>query len=179
MKKTIIALSASNSETSINQNLLNFALPTLKEFEVKSISVRDYPLPMYSIDEETAKGFPENAQALRALFATADGFIIASPEHNGSMPAVFKNTVDWLSRLATREEPTFFKKPVLLLSTSPGANGGATNIATLTQLMPWWGASAVSSYSLGSYYEKVQDEQLIPEEQTKLNAEVKSFLHSV
>lgn len=179
MKKTIITLSASNSKNSINQNFLNFTRSTLTETDVIDISVRDYLLPMYGLDEEAEQGFPEAAKTLRDLFAKADGFIIASPEHNGSMPAVFKNTIDWLSRLATSEDPIFFKKPVLLLSTSPGANGGATSIATLTQLMPWWGASSVSSYSLGSYYEKVQDEQLVPEEQAKLNAEVESFLRTV
>ena len=179
MKKTIITLSASNSLNSINQQLLNFTLPLLTDFAVTSISVRDYPLPMYGLDEENENGFPKAAKELRELFAKADGFIIASPEHNGSIPAVFKNTVDWLSRMTTSEQPTFFKKPVLLLSTSPGANGGATNIASLTQLMPWWGASAVSSYSLGSFYDKVQDGQLDSIENQALAAAVTSFIHAV
>jgi len=175
MKKNIIALSASNSSNSINQTLLNFTLPSLEGFNVKVISVRDYPLPMYGLDEEAKNGFPKFATELRALFSTADAFIIATPEHNGSIPAVFKNTVDWLSRMANKEQPTFFKKPVLLLSTSPCANGGATNLAALTQLMPWWGASTVASYSLVSYFDNTVESQLVTKEAERLATTIKAF----
>ena len=48
------------------------------------------------------------------------------------------------------------KKPVLLVSTSPGANGGATNIKTMAELMPWWGGDVKGTYSLGRFYDKFQ-----------------------
>ena len=42
--------------------------------------------------------FPESVDRFRKRVAAADGIIIASPEHNFSIPAVLKNAIDWLTR---------------------------------------------------------------------------------
>jgi NAD(P)H-dependent FMN reductase len=156
----IITLLASNSANSINRTLLTLVSQKIIKHSLTKVEVADYPMPMYGIDTEERDGFPETTKQLRDIFAQHDAFIIASPEHNGAMPAVFKNTVDWLSRLANADNPIFGKKPVLLLSTSPGPNGGATNLKSLTQLMPWWGADIKGAYSLGSFYDNVNDNTL-------------------
>ncbi|NQZ79866.1 MAG: NAD(P)H-dependent oxidoreductase [Colwellia sp.] len=153
----ILTLLASNNTQSINRTLLNIASQKITGHTLTKVEVADHPMPMYGIDTEEQEGFPDTAKQLRDILAEHDAFIIASPEHNGAMPAVFKNTIDWLSRLANADNPIFGKKPVLLLSTSPGPNGGATNLKTLTQLMPWWGADMKGSYSLGSFYDTVID----------------------
>jgi len=153
----ILTLLASNSTQSINRTLLNIASKKITGHTLTRVEVADYSMPMYGIETEEQEGFPDTAKQLRDIFAEHDAFIIASPEHNGAMPAVFKNTIDWLSRLADADNPIFAKKPTLLLSTSPGPNGGATNLKTLTQLMPWWGADMKGSYSLGSFYDNVID----------------------
>ena len=86
------------------------------------------------------------------LVEAHDAVIIACPEHNGAMPAAFKNLIDWGSRYAnTQSHKLFGDKPVLLLSTSPGPNGGASNLALLAQLLPFQGANIVGQYSRGSY----------------------------
>ena len=51
--------------------------------------------------------------------------IVATPEYNGSMSGVLKNAVDWLSRL--RPMP-LAGKPMLLMSTAPGAYGGVRGL---------------------------------------------------
>ncbi|ABM03831.1 NADPH-dependent FMN reductase [Psychromonas ingrahamii 37] len=156
--KKILAFSGSNNSQSINQNLINITASKVKHNDVTVIDLKDFPLPIYSIDIET-QGIPEEAKRLKKIMFGHDALIIASPEHNGSMPAFLKNTIDWLSRLA-KPGQSFFgetKKPVLLLSTSPGATGGATNIKTMAELMPWWGGDVKGTYSLGSYYEKFSD----------------------
>ena len=65
--------------------------------EVTRISLADYPLPILDEDLEKEKGVPENAIRLGRLIATHDGLLIATPEYNGSIPPLLKNTIDWVS----------------------------------------------------------------------------------
>ena len=41
---------------------------------------------------------PRRSAALRAAAAEADAALVVTPEYNGSIPAVLKNAIDWLSR---------------------------------------------------------------------------------
>jgi len=67
--------------------------------EVTRISLGDYPLPIMDEDMEREKGVPENAVTLGRLIAAHDGLLIATPEYNGSLPPLLKNTIDWVSRV--------------------------------------------------------------------------------
>jgi NAD(P)H-dependent FMN reductase len=69
--------------------------------DVTRISLADYPLPIMDEDLEAEKGVPENAYRLARLFAAHDGILIATPEYNGSIPPLLKNTIDWISRVRT------------------------------------------------------------------------------
>jgi len=162
--KKIVAFTGSNHSQSINQKLLNFTVAKVKISDVTMLNLSDYPLPIYSLDIE-AKGIPNEVLQLKKILVANDAIIIATPEHNGSMPAYLKSVIDWLSRLVPAKSPFFGEssKPVLLMSTSPGPTGGATNIKTMTELMPWWGGDVKGTYSLGSFYEEVVDGKLLPE----------------
>jgi chromate reductase, NAD(P)H dehydrogenase (quinone) len=147
--KHVLAFSGSLSSDSINHELLIHAVSHLSRTDPKLISLHDYPIPLFSTDLER-EGLPANVSALRALFDSADGFMLAVPEYNSSIPAGFKNMVDWLSRTGGK---TFQDKPVLLLSTSPGARGGASVQQHLLSVMPFWGAQVAASYSLPKFKE--------------------------
>ena len=67
--------------------------------EVTRISLADYPLPIMDQDLEVEKGIPENAYKLGRLIASHDAVLICTPEYNGSMPPLLKNTIDWISRI--------------------------------------------------------------------------------
>jgi len=177
--KNILTFSASNSSNSINRQLLNAAVSKIAGQEVQETDIRDYPMPMYSTDLELQQGFPETAKVLRAQFAQADAFIFSIPEHNGSMPAVFKNVIDWLSRLADQENPLFASKPVLLLSTAPGPRGGMTNLQTLTQIMPFWGADVRGSFSLGSFQEHLSEGKLSADKDRQLSDTIQGFVSAL
>lgn len=178
--KKILTISASNSKNSINKTLLELASSKIEGHKVTMLDILDYPMPFFSLDREESEGHPENAKKIRALFAEYDAFIIACPEHNGSMPAEFKNLIDWVSRLRDLQNPMFAsKKPVLLLSTSPGPNGGATNIQTLTQLMPWWGADVKGSFCLGSFFDYFVDGKLNTEKDQELTSSVTDFINTL
>lgn len=150
--KKILVFAGSNSSTSINQLLATYASSLLKSVEFKIIELKDYPAPVFSEDIEKNEGYPETMKTLNGLFKEYDGFIISLPEYNSSITPVFKNTVDWISRI---ERPTFKDKPVLLLSTSNGKRGAITNLTHVESIMPRWGGNVVGTYSLPNFNENM------------------------
>lgn len=72
----------------------------LQGADVTRISLADYPLPIMDEDLEREKGIPENAFKLARLIAAHDAVLICTPENNGSIPALLKNTIDWVSRVS-------------------------------------------------------------------------------
>jgi NAD(P)H-dependent FMN reductase len=81
----------------------------------------EFDTPSYDADAQLRDGFPDGAERLRDCIATHDGFVIASPEYNFSMPGVLKNAIDWVSRF--RPQP-FNERHGLLMSASPSMAGG-------------------------------------------------------
>jgi NAD(P)H-dependent FMN reductase len=155
--KKILAFSGSNSPKSINQRLVHIATKNVKGAEVEIINLRDYTAPVFGVEEQAENGIPESIQSLHSKMQEVDGFLISSPEHNGSMPAVFKNTIDWLSIL---EMKVFMNKPTVFLATSPGPRGGASVLKHLLDIMPYRGANIIGGHALGSFNDKVVDEEL-------------------
>ncbi len=153
--KKILVFAGSNSSTSINQKLASYAATLLEKCEATIIELREYPAPVYSADIEKNEGFPETMIELNDLFKEHDGFIISLPEYNSSITPVFKNTIDWISRI---ELPIFKDKPVLLLSTSAGKRGAMTNLANAESLMPRWGGNVTAAYSLPNFNENMDVE---------------------
>jgi NAD(P)H-dependent FMN reductase len=49
--------------------------------------------------------------------------LLVTPEYNNSMPGVFKNVIDWLSRPDSDIERVFGNKPVALMGATPGMGG--------------------------------------------------------
>ena len=54
-------------------------------------------LPFYNEDLDTDQ-VDDSVTQLRAAVSDADALLIATPEYNGTIPAVLKNAIDWLSR---------------------------------------------------------------------------------
>ncbi|MDN5767346.1 MAG: NAD(P)H-dependent oxidoreductase [Humibacillus sp.] len=54
-------------------------------------------LPFYN-EELDGESAPSSVQALRQQVAVADRVLAVTPEHNGTMPPVLGNAIDWLSR---------------------------------------------------------------------------------
>jgi chromate reductase len=117
----LLALAGSTRADSFNQRLLDFAATAGREAgaEVTSVRLRDFDLPLYDGDLE-ASAFPARADELRALFIEHDGFLISTPEYNGSVSGVLKNAIDWASR--PPEQP-FDGKPIGLMGASVGTLG--------------------------------------------------------
>jgi NAD(P)H-dependent FMN reductase len=80
-------------------------------------------IPLYDGDVETAQGIPASVTVLKDAVATANGLLLATPEYNNSIPGVFKNAIDWLSRPPADIKRVFGGKPVALVGASPGGFG--------------------------------------------------------
>ena len=124
--KKIVAFGASSSKTSINKTLAIHVAGKVADASVTVIDMNDYVLPIYSSDVEMESGIPEGVHRFNDLIKSADGLVISLAEHNGTYTAVFKNLLDWLSRLDVN---VWKGKPMLLMATSPGGRGGASVLA--------------------------------------------------
>jgi NAD(P)H-dependent FMN reductase len=79
-------------------------------------------IPFYNEDIDVEGSVPAAAVALREAVAAADALLVFSPEYNGTMPAVLKNAIDWLSRPYGSGALT--SKPVAVIGTAYGQFGG-------------------------------------------------------
>ncbi len=120
MTKTILGLSGSLRKASYNAGLLRAAaqlVPPGVSIEVGDIS----DVPFYNADLEAAGGLPPAVQRLQAQLQAADGLLLVTPENNNSIPGVFKNAIDWMSRGPGMAH--FLGKPVAVTGASPGGFG--------------------------------------------------------
>ena len=77
-------------------------------------------LPYYNEDIDTGAQHP--AEALRAAVSRSDALVLFSPEYNGTMPALLKNAIDWLSR--PFGAGAIAGKPMAVVGAAYGAYGG-------------------------------------------------------
>lgn len=145
----LLAFAASSSRKSINKQLVSYAASLLEDAEVEVLDLNDYELPLFSEDREALLGQPELAQAFMAKIGASDAVMIAFAEHNGSYSAAYKNLFDWASRIGK----VYQDKPMVLLSTSPGARGGASVLAAATNSIPFFNGHVQASLAIPSFYE--------------------------
>ncbi len=122
-KLNVLVFAASMRAESLNRKLAVLAARIAEQSgaTVDLASMRDFDVPLYDGDLETAQGIPAGAEALKQRLLACDAFILASPEYNFSMPGTIKNLIDWTSRF--RPQP-FDGKHGLLVSASPSMAGG-------------------------------------------------------
>jgi len=144
--KQIIGISGSLRQGSFNAALLRAAVELAPDsLNIEIGSIRD--IPLYNFDVEKDEGIPPAVTRLKEQIAAADGLLLVTPEYNNSIPGVFKNAIDWLSRPPADIPRVFGQRPVGLIGASPGNFGTILSqngwLATLRTLgtRPWFGAS--------------------------------------
>jgi NAD(P)H-dependent FMN reductase len=111
---------------------------TSAQAEVTSISLADYPLPIYDADLATEQGMPANALRLKQLVCAHHGVFIVSPEYNASVPPLLKNAIDWVSTVREAGEAplaAYQNRIFALGGASPGRSGAMQSLLTLRQIL--------------------------------------------
>ncbi|MDR3388250.1 MAG: NAD(P)H-dependent oxidoreductase [Rudaea sp.] len=173
---TIVGIAGSLRAHSFNAALLGVAAGLMPEgatLEIASIK----GVPLYDADVETSLGIPDAVLALKARIVQADGLLLATPEYNNSIPGVFKNAIDWLSRPATDIPRIFGNRPVAIMGASPGGFGTilAQNawlpVLRALKTRPWFGGRMIVSRAGKLFSESGE----LNDEQTR--AGLRDFLH--
>lgn len=118
----IIGISGSLRSGSYNASLLRAAVelaPAGLTVEIGTIR----GVPLYDGDVEASEGIPQAAAKLKDQVAAADGLLLVTPEYNHSIPGVFKNAIDWMSRPPADAARVFRGRPVAIMGASPGRFG--------------------------------------------------------
>ncbi|WP_330461149.1 NAD(P)H-dependent oxidoreductase [Streptomyces sp. NBC_00820] len=122
MTVRILALVGSLRAGSHNRQLAEAAVKLAPEGVEVELFEGLAEVPFYNEDVDVEGGVPAAAATLRAAAQAADAFLLFSPEYNGTMPAVLKNAIDWLSR--PYGAGAFGGKPVAVIGTAFGQYGG-------------------------------------------------------
>ena len=119
-KIRILGFAGSLRKGSYNKALLRAAAemaPDDAELETFDLA----GIPPFNQDLEVT--MPERVKEFKSRIRAADAILIATPEHNYSIPGVLKNAIDWASR--PYGDNSFEGKPAAIMSASTGMLGGA------------------------------------------------------
>ncbi|GEO48536.1 NAD(P)H-dependent oxidoreductase [Companilactobacillus kimchii] len=132
----LVGIAGSIADQSYNRTLLNFMSKHCEG--VVDIEVLDInQVPMFSQDDDQTNS--SVIQKLSNKIKSADGVIIATPEHNHTVPAALKNVIEWLSY----EIHPFDGKPVMIVGASYHTQGSSRAQLHLRQILEAPGVNAV------------------------------------
>jgi NAD(P)H-dependent FMN reductase len=106
--------------------------------EVTRISLADFPLPIYDGDLQTKSGVPKHAINLKRMMSAHHGVLIVTPEYNSSVPALVKNTIDWVTRVQDAHETrgqVFRDRAFAIAAASENRLGGTRSLAALRLIL--------------------------------------------
>jgi len=133
----------------------------LEGAEVTRISLSDFPLPIYDGDLQAKSGVPKHAVNLKRMMAAHHGVLIVTPEYNSSVPALVKNTIDWVSRVQDAHETrgqVFRERVFAIASASGGRLGGARALAALRLILSACQAQVIPNQLALPFAEQAYDE---------------------
>ncbi|MFA9438890.1 NADPH-dependent FMN reductase [Uliginosibacterium sp. sgz301328] len=146
----ILGISGSLRAGSYNSALLRAAqglMPAGSTLDIGTIR----GIPLYDGDVEAAEGLPPAVVTLKEAIAAADALLIVTPEYNNSMPGVFKNAIDWLTRPSSDIARVFGGRPVAIIGASPGGFGTILSqnawlpVLRTLGMEPWFGGRLMVS----------------------------------
>src|SRR5260221_3121598 len=105
--------------------------------EVTRISLGDFPLPIYDGDLQNKSGVPKNAVNLKRMLGAHHGVLIVTPEYNSSVPALVKNTIDWISRVQDPHETRgqVFRETVFAIAAASSGRLGCSRALAALRLV--------------------------------------------
>jgi chromate reductase, NAD(P)H dehydrogenase (quinone) len=129
--------------------------------EVTRISLSDFPLPIYDGDLQSRSGVPKQAVNLKRMIGAHHGVLVVAPEYNSSVPALVKNTIDWVSRVQDPHESrgqVFRERAFAIAAASGGRLGGTRALAALRLILSACHATVVPNQLALSFAEDAYDD---------------------
>ncbi len=171
---TILGFAGSLRMGSYNKAILHAALelsPQDAKLEIFDLE----GIPPYNMDLENR--MPEKVMEFKTKIRAADAILIATPEHNYSIPGVLKNAIDWASR--PQGDNSFKGKPVGIMSASTGMLGGARAQYHLRQMFVFLDMYPVNrpEVIVASASEKTDDKGRVTDGKTR--EKIKELLESL
>jgi chromate reductase len=118
-KIKVVGIVGSVRKESFNRKLLQAALELAPE-DMKLELLEISGIPIFNEDMLDA-GPPESVLTFKEKIASADAFLLATPEYNWAVPGPIKNAIDWASRpIATSP---LQGKPAAIMGASTGPFG--------------------------------------------------------
>jgi chromate reductase len=153
---------------SLRSGSLNAKLAAVATYElalagadVTRISLADFPLPIYDGDLQAKSGVPKNAVNLKRMIGAHHGVLIVTPEYNSSVPALVKNTIDWVSRVQDPHESrgqVFRERVFAIAAASGGRLGGTRALAALRLILSACHATVIPNQLALSFAEHAYDD---------------------
>jgi chromate reductase len=159
----ILVIPGSLRSGSLNARLAAAAAHELAQsgVEVTRISLSDFPLPIYDGDLQARSGVPKNAINLKRMIGAHHGVLIVTPEYNSSVPALVKNTIDWVSRVQDSHETrgqVFRDRTFAIAAASGGRLGGTRALAALRLILSACHATVIPNQLALSFAEEAYDD---------------------
>lgn len=172
----ILALVGSLRAASINRQIAELAAAVASDGVSVTLFEGLADLPFYNeeIDDAMNSDAPPLAPvaALRAAAADADAALVVTPEYNGSIPAVVKNAIDWLSR--PFGDGALKGKPLAVIGGSFGQYGGVWAHDETRKSFGIAGARVVDSIKLSVPFKTLEGRP--PAEHAELSANVRDVV---
>ena len=129
--------------------------------EVTRISLSDFPLPIYDGDLQARSGVPKHAVNLKRMIGAHHGVLIVTQEYNSSVPALVKNTIDWISRVQDPHETRgqVFRERIFAIAAASGNRlGGTRALAALRLILTACQASVIPNQLALSFADEAYDD---------------------
>ncbi|UGY06792.1 NADPH-dependent FMN reductase [Bradyrhizobium quebecense] len=129
--------------------------------DVTRISLGDFPLPIYDGDLQAKSGVPQHAVNLKRMIGAHHGVLIVTPEYNSSVPALVKNTIDWVSRVQDPHETrgqVFHGRAFAIAAASGNRLGGTRALAALRLILTACYATVIPNQLALSFSEQAYDD---------------------
>lgn len=159
----ILVIPGSLRTGSLNAKLAAVAAHALARegADVTRISLGDFPLPIYDGDLQAKSGVPKHAVNLKRMMSAHHAVLIVTPEYNSSVPALVKNTIDWVSRVQDPHEARgqVFRDRVFAIAAASGNRlGGARALAALRLILSACHAQVIPNQLALAFAEDAYDE---------------------
>lgn len=171
----ILGISGSLRSGSYNTALLRASAGLMPAGATLDIATL-HGIPLYDGDFEASEGIPAAVETLKQRVMECDGLLLVTPEYNNSIPGVFKNAIDWLSRPASEIAKVFGDRPVAVIGASPGGFGTILSQSAWLPVLrtlgtrPWFGGRLMVSRA-GNVFNEAGE--MVDE---KMKAQLQTFL---